>query len=36
MAFELQDLIEELVGSCNVKPLKKLKKENLAKVAAHY
>ena len=36
MAFVLQDVIEELESSHSMKPLKKLKKTNLAKVAAHF
>ena len=34
MAFVVQDVIKEIEGSCSLKPLKKLKKENLVKVAA--
>ena len=36
MAFVLQDVIEKVERSRSLEPLKKLKKENLAKVAAHY
>ena len=36
MAFVLQDVIEKLEMSRSLEPLKKLKKENLAKVTAHY
>ena len=36
MAFVLQDVIKEIEGTRSLEPLKKLKKENLAKVAAHY
>ena len=36
MAFVPQDVIKELEESCSLDPIKKLKKENLAKVAAHY
>ena len=36
MAFVLQDVINELEESCSLDPLKKLKKTNLAKVAAHF
>ena len=36
MAFVLQDVIEELERSRSLEPLKKLKKENLVKVTAHY
>ena len=34
MTFVLQDVIKELEGSHSLEPLKKLKKENLAKVTA--
>ena len=36
MAFVLQDVINEIEGTHSLEPLKKLKKENLVKVAAHY
>ena len=36
MAFVLQDVINEIEETRSLKPLKKLKKENLIKVAAHY
>ena len=36
MAFVLQDVINEIEETCSLEPLKKLKKENLIKVAAHY
>ena len=36
MAFVLQDIINEIEETRSLEPLKKLKKENLAKVAAHY
>ena len=36
MAFELQDVINEIEGTRSLEPLKKFKKENLVKVAAHY
>ena len=36
MAFVLEDVIEELERSRSLEPLKKLKKTNLAKVAAHF
>ena len=36
MAIILQDVIKELEESRSLEPLKKLKKENLAKVAAHF
>ena len=36
MAFVLQDVIEELERFCSLEPLQKLKKTNLAKVAAHF
>ena len=36
MAFVLQDVIYEIEETRSLEPLKKLKKENLAKVAAHY
>ena len=36
MAFVLQEVIKELEESRSLEPLKKLKKENLIKVAAHY
>ena len=36
MAFELQDVINEIEETRSLDPLKKLKKENLVKVAAHY
>ena len=36
MAFVLKDVIEELERSRSLEPLKKLKKTNLAKVAAHF
>ena len=35
MEFVLQEVIEEPKGSFSLEPLKKLKKDNLAKVAAH-
>ena len=36
MAFVLQDIINEIEETRSLEPLKKLKKENLLKVAAHY
>ena len=36
MAFVLEDVINEIGESRSLEPLKKLKKENLVKVAAHY
>ena len=36
MAFVLQNVIKELEESGRLEPLKKLKKENLVKVAAHF
>ena len=36
MAFVLDDVINEIEEICSLEPLKKLKKENLSKVAAHY
>ena len=36
MAFVLEDVISEIKESHSLKPLKRLKKENLGKVAAHY
>ena len=36
MAFVLQDLINEIEETRSLEPLKKFKKENLIKVAAHY
>ena len=36
MAFVLQDVINEIEETRSLEPLKKFKKENLAKVAAHY
>ena len=36
MAFVPQNIIEELKRSRSLEPLKKLKKTNLAKVAAHF
>ena len=36
MAFVLQDVINEIKETSSLEPLKKLKKENLIKVAAHY
>ena len=36
MAFVLQDVIEEIEKSRSLDPHKKLKKENLVKVAAHF
>ena len=36
MAFVLQDIINEIEESCSLDPVKKLKKENLIKVAVHY
>ena len=36
MAFMLQDVINEIEETRSLEPLKKLKKENLIKVAAHY
>ena len=35
MAFVLQDVIKEIEESHSLDPIKKLKKENLAKVFAH-
>ena len=36
MAFVLKDVIKELKESCSLDPHKKLKKANLAKIAAHF
>ena len=36
MAFMLQDVINEIEETRSLEPLKKLKKENILKVAAHY
>ena len=36
MAFVLQDVINKIEETRSLEPLKKLKKENLVKVAAHY
>ena len=36
MAFVLQDVINEIEETRSLEPLKKLKKENLVKVSAHY
>ena len=36
MAFVLQDVINEIEETRSREPFKKLKKENLIKVAAHY
>ena len=36
MAFVLQDVINEIEETRSLEPLKKLKKENLVKVATHY
>ena len=36
MAFVLQDVINEIEETRSLEPLKKIKKENLVKVAAHY
>ena len=36
MAFVLQDVINEIEETRSLDPLKKLKKENLVKIAAHY
>ena len=36
MAFVLEDVINEIEETRSLEPLKKLKKENLIKVAAHY
>ena len=36
MAFVLEDVINEIEETRSLEPLKKLKKENLVKVAAHY
>ena len=36
MAFVLQDVINEIEEARSLEPLKKLKKENLNKVAAYY
>ena len=36
MAFVLQDIINEIEETRSLEPLKKFKKENLVKVAAHY
>ena len=36
MAFVLQDVINEIEETRSLEPLKKFKKENLIKVAAHY
>ena len=36
MAFVLEDIINEIEATCSLEPIKKLKKGNLVKVAAHY
>ena len=36
MTFVLQDVINEIEKSCSLDPIKKLKKENLIKVAGQY
>ena len=36
MAFVLEEVINEIEETRSLEPLKKLKKENLVKVAAHY
>ena len=36
MAFVLQDVINEIEETRSLEPLKKLKKKNFIKVAAHY
>ena len=36
MAFVLEDVINEIGESRSLEPLKKLKKENLVKITAHY
>ena len=36
MAFVLEDVINEIEETRSLEPLKKLKKENLVKVAVHY
>ena len=36
MAFVLKDVINELEESRSLEPLKKLKKENLVKIALHF
>ena len=36
MAFVLQDVIKEIEESRSLKPLKKLRKENLVKAAVHF
>ena len=36
MAFVLQDVIKEIEESRSLEPLKRLKKENLIQVAAHF
>ena len=36
MAFVLEDIINEIEETRSLEPFKKLKKENLVKVAAHY
>ena len=36
MAFVLDNVINEIEETCSLEPLKKLKKENLVKVSAHY
>ena len=36
MAFDVQDVINEIEETRSLEPLKKLKKENLVKVAVHY
>ena len=36
MAFVLQDVINKLEESRSLDPIKKLKKENLVKVASHF
>ena len=36
MAFVLQDVINEIKESHSLEPLKRLKKENLVQVAAHF
>ena len=36
MAFVLEDVINEIKESRSLEPLKRLKKENLVQVAAHF
>ena len=36
MAFVLQDVTNEIEKSCSLAPIKKLKKENLVELDAHY